>query len=235
MFERPAGIPLHIDVEWWQPVRSFPGYLVSNMGRIMNAHTKRVLKPTYNSSGYLTVNLSNGNLTEEHGYKRKTLCVHCAVAEAFLTKPKSSEPLVVHHLDWRRQNNRADNLMYVTAAQHQKIHGVTEQIKEAKSQMFVGIDENGKNHKWRSREEARQYFYNLSNDEFIFAYLWDTTIKDPDGKTWQLRRVLEIQDGKGNTTWRTPRKVEQTKEERRVLDNYLKRYWKEHENERKAL
>lgn len=191
----------------------------------MNANTGKVLKPTANSSGYLTVNLSNGNLTLEHGYKRKTVCVHKAVADAFLPMPKSSEPMVIHHIDWNRENNRADNLIYVTAAEHQKIHGVTERVKEAKSQKFVGTDANGKIRKWNSREEIRSHFSNLTNDEFVFAYLWDTRVKDKDGMTWQIQRILELQDGKGNTTWRTPRTVEQTKEERRVLDNYIKKYF----------
>lgn len=198
--------------EVWKPIEGHKGYLISDHGRAMNARVGRILRPCETSSGYLYIRC-NG----------KNICVHIAVADAFVPKPETEgKRLIVHHVNGNRHDNRAENLLWLSDENHLKIHGVKERVRKAKSQKYAGEDANGKIKVWNSREEAMSYF-GVPFDTFTFAYLWDTTIKDKDGMEWKINRVLEIQDGNGNATWKTPRTIKQTKAERRVLDNYIKK------------
>lgn len=91
--------------EEWRPVVGFEGkYEVSNMGRVKSLVWGReyVLKPSRHSQGYVTVS---------PGGHRHQL-IHRVVAQAFLGPiPDGME---VNHIDGDKQNNRADNLEYVT-------------------------------------------------------------------------------------------------------------------------
>ena len=221
LMERPKGIPAWQDVEIWQHIAGYEGYLISNFGNIMNATTGRRLKPYKTTSGYLQVTLS------VNGYERKPLCIHKAVAEAFVKKPKpfpnartEKRQLIVHHLDHNRENNHYDNLIWVSPAYHQRIHGVTEIAKERKEQKVVGKDQHGNIRIWASKKEARKYL-GLSNNLFIEALFCGAKVHLENGETWEINRVLEIHDRAGNVKWQTPRKEELTENERKIVLNYL--------------
>lgn len=87
-------------------------YEVSNLGNVRrlrfinsrhNFEKIKMCKQTLNTWGYMTVNLSkNGKLNTKR--------VHRLVAEAFLGKSN----LQVDHIDGNKQNNRLDNIEYVT-------------------------------------------------------------------------------------------------------------------------
>ena len=110
--------------EIWRPVRGYEGlYEVSNLGRVRSLdrmvpvrkaggktfqriHRGAIKKTFRVRNGYLMVHLN------KNGEEIKTL-VHRMVAEAFL--PKTANKTVVNHLDYCRQNNRADNLEWTTS------------------------------------------------------------------------------------------------------------------------
>lgn len=64
--------------EIWVEVEGFPGYVVSNHGRVMNRETNYVLRPRDNSYGYSRVALRKDGKTHD-------VYVHHLVAKAFIT------------------------------------------------------------------------------------------------------------------------------------------------------
>lgn len=100
-----ATVALHI--ENWRPVPGDEGrYEVSDLGRVRNARTGRVLRAGRSSSGYLTVCLG----------RDRSRAVHGLVARAFLGEPPAGHEVM--HLDEDRTNPRLDNLRYGTRTEN---------------------------------------------------------------------------------------------------------------------
>ena len=99
--------------EIWKDVVGYEGlYQVSNDGRVRRLRFTngsnelekvRECKQTLNTWGHMTVNLSKNG-------KGSTKRVHRLVANAFLGESN----LQIDHIDGNKQNNRLDNLEYVT-------------------------------------------------------------------------------------------------------------------------
>lgn len=104
--------------ETWKDVVGFEGsYRVSNLGRVAslrgryraNEGTMRILNPGLTSWGYLRVNLSFKNKPSLHK-------VHKLVALAFVPNPHGKPE--INHKDFNKQNNRAENLEWVTSEEN---------------------------------------------------------------------------------------------------------------------
>ena len=90
-------------VEIWKDIDGYNGlYEVSNLGRIKNHKTGRILKPHLRGNGYLTVQLYNGS-----GFGSVKL-IHRLVATAFIPNP--SQYPIINHKDEIKHNNNVDNL-----------------------------------------------------------------------------------------------------------------------------
>lgn len=100
-----VGWPYAVD-EQGDVFRSRP---VPKHGEAFNGHK---IKPRLDSFGrYLIVTLKHNN-------KRRTVCVHRLVAEAFLGEcPRGKE---VNHKDGNKLNNHHSNLEYVTSSENKK-------------------------------------------------------------------------------------------------------------------
>ena len=88
-------------------------YMVSNLGRVKNAHTGRILKSKLQFNGYRVLGLS---------YKGevKMKFVHRLVALAFV--PGYQKGLQVNHKNGVKNDNRVENLEWVTPSENTR-HG----------------------------------------------------------------------------------------------------------------
>ena len=94
----------------WKPLKVGKSvYFVSTDGTIYNKKF-RPLKPSLKKSGYFEVNLYG----EE---KPKSALVHRLVAEAFCKKSEGNE---VNHINGNKEDNRAENLEWVTRRENLK-------------------------------------------------------------------------------------------------------------------
>lgn len=107
----------NIDNEQWKEIHDTDGYYyISNKGRIksMQGYNAIVLKPYKNNSDYDRVDIVYKD------YKRSIL-VHRLVAQYFLPLPDSID-MQLHHKDFNKHNNSADNLVWLKPTKHSQIH-----------------------------------------------------------------------------------------------------------------
>lgn len=91
-------------------VKGYENYEVKETGVVIGARGK-VLKLDFNSTGYARVTLCKEGVT-------KRVFVHRLVAETFM--PTDNRQFVVNHIDGDHQNNRLDNLEWVTMSYNVK-------------------------------------------------------------------------------------------------------------------
>ena len=92
--------------EWWVELIEYPGYAVSDRGRVMNTNTDLIKHPSKNQQGILMVNFSIRT-------KQYVRSVALLVAEQFVSRADVPDHFDTPiHLDGNRENCRADNLMW---------------------------------------------------------------------------------------------------------------------------
>lgn len=91
--------------EIWVDVFDFPGYALSNWGRVLNKNTGCQVKPHYNTRGIVMVGLMKNGIQA-----KRSLSV--LVATAFVSRPRNPSFDTPIHLDGDRDNNYASNLMW---------------------------------------------------------------------------------------------------------------------------
>lgn len=91
--------------EEWREIWDFPGYSVSNTGRVRNDRKDKDMTLSATQRGIVYVSL---NRRGDH-FKRS---VSVLVAEAFVTTAKKLSFDTPINLDGDRENNHADNLMW---------------------------------------------------------------------------------------------------------------------------
>lgn len=133
-------------MEHWKDIEGFPGYQVSDQGRIRSRINNRhglgesyhELKPVLNKHGYPTITLGRGN----------RFLISRLVATAFVPNPKNL-PLV-RHMDDNPLNNRVKNLKWGTqtdnmqdCVRHGRLVGDTRSAIEATKKPVVAISLDG--------------------------------------------------------------------------------------------
>lgn len=88
--------------EVWRGIEGFPGYEVSDEGRVR--HGERVLHPSSTVGGYLRAMLARGGV-------RSQKYIHRLVLEAF-QGPAVPDGMACRHIDRNAANNRAANLTW---------------------------------------------------------------------------------------------------------------------------
>lgn len=95
---------LYNNQEQWKPIEGFPGYYVSDRGRVFGKSGK-ILSHEIMKKGYHRVGVFKGG-------KIHHKMVHRLVAEAFIENPNNCPQ--VNHIDGNKDNNTVDNLEWCT-------------------------------------------------------------------------------------------------------------------------
>lgn len=158
----------YLDNEEWKPVLGYSNYEISNMGRIKK-YTKTydkyfLLKPTLNTTnGYVYISIVN-----EEG-KKKNLSLHRLVAFNFVDGYNEND--TVNHIDGNKENNKAENLEWVTQSENNykaysdlKRTTNTSYSKNGKFKKLVITDDNGNEYEFKTIR-AFAKFYNVSDSQ----------------------------------------------------------------------
>ena len=124
--------------EAWRTISDFENYQISNMGRVKNIKTEKILKPSIGYRGYWQLSLCKDG-------KGTTSSIHRIVAQEFIENPK--EELYIDHIDRNRTNNCINNLRWVNSSQNQMNR--TKSIN--KTSAFKGVHLEKNTGKWRCR------------------------------------------------------------------------------------
>lgn len=146
--------------EVWVDIIDFPGYQVSNTGKIRNIKDFRILGQHLNSNGYYTVTLTKN-------FEPYTCLVHRLVAIAFIPNPNNLP--VVNHKDENTINENVENLEwcdykynvnYGTAIQRAKdTRKRNSLLKSAEEARNIILDNHKSNNK--------RYIKGLDYDDFV--------------------------------------------------------------------
>jgi hypothetical protein len=93
-------------LEVWEETE-FVNYQISNIGRVKNKNTQKILKPVLNSGGYYQVFL-----------EKKAVKIHRLVAKSFINDIFDKKE--VNHKNGIKTDNRVYNLEWVTASENMK-------------------------------------------------------------------------------------------------------------------
>ena len=114
-------------------IDGFENYEVSNLGKVRNIKSGRILKPWIIPNGYLVHQLCENN-------KKKNLLLHRIIATAFIDNPEKKPQ--VNHIDENKLNNDLSNLEWCTEREN-AIHGTrTKRVAEKLSQKVIQLDLN---------------------------------------------------------------------------------------------
>lgn len=118
--------------EIWRDIKGWEGvYAISNFGRVYSYRNDLYLAQIPNQDGYLRVRLSNNGF-------RKMEFIHRLVALHFIDNPDKKPQ--VNHKDENRQNNRVDNLEWVTAKENNNYGNHNAKVAKAHSKPVKCIE-----------------------------------------------------------------------------------------------
>jgi len=134
--------------ECWRSIDGYLNYQVSNIGRVRNCDTGRILRGTIDHHGYNIVSLSKDRA------KRK-IPVHRLVAHEFI--PNESDKPFVDHIDTNKLNNCVTNLRWATNRENQG-----NSIKQSdRSSIYKGVYYDRSRRKWMARITIHGTMVNL--------------------------------------------------------------------------
>jgi len=141
--------------EEWRSISGYINYQVSNLGRIRNIRSGRILK-----------NWSKVVLTENN--IKKTSKVHRFVAKEFIDNPDNKTE--VDHIDHNKQNNCINNLRW--ASRSENMMNKSKQQKTCSS-VFKGVNFDKRSQKWLAQikiNTGKNIGYFASEEDAARAY-----------------------------------------------------------------
>ena len=98
------------NMEIFKDIKGYPDYQISTQGRVWSIRKQKYMKPQINNMGYYQLNMfaTNGKVKKE--------LIHRLVALTFIDNPNNYPQ--VHHINHNPQDNRVENLQWVTGKQN---------------------------------------------------------------------------------------------------------------------
>lgn len=157
--------------EEWKFISISPRWSVSNLGRIRNNATGRILKCHINNKGYVIVTIRARGIG-----LCKSVKMHRLVAEAFIPNPEDKPQ--VNHIDGNKTNNNVNNLEWCTNSENQ-LHAfrVLDSTERRKA-----IAERNKSRVW-TEEQRRKLSASLKG-------------KHLGADSYNARSVIRLEDNK---------------------------------------
>ena len=115
--------PKTLDGERWEYIDGYPGYFVSDLGRIKNSDGKILVQSFCRE--YLTLGLTRSiknKVGRRLGKERKTVRVHRIVAICFVKNPDPKTLITVNHNNGIKTDNTKGNLKWMTVMDNKR-HG----------------------------------------------------------------------------------------------------------------
>jgi hypothetical protein len=124
---------INIMTENWKKIImdtvEYSNYEVSDLGRIRNCKTNKILNPSKGLDGYMKCKLYNGDM-------HKTLLVHRIVAFMFLPKSENEDEKYINHIDLDKTNNCVVNLAWCTHSDNIK-HAHTKEERKSNGKQII--------------------------------------------------------------------------------------------------
>lgn len=152
------------------PLFCNPEYKVSSDGFIISKRDNTPMKPSKNPRGYLITNIMmpDGSI--------KGISIHGAVAKSFLGD-KTADGLQINHIDGDKENNRLENLEWVTPKENSmhsvRVLGKNVGAKNCNAKGVLGFD------KQTTENRIEDVFGNIKTSN-SFMRVW---------RNWQPQQV----------------------------------------------
>jgi hypothetical protein len=160
-------------IEVFEDIVDYKGlYQVSNLGNVKSLnynHTKKqeLLKPSITPCGYFKVTLYKNQ-------KQKTFRVHQLVAITFLNHKACGYTYVVNHINFKKLDNRVENLEIVTNRENSN----RKHIKS--SSQYVGVHWAKLHNKWRAmiKIDGKQMSLGSFENELEASQAYQSALKN---------------------------------------------------------
>ena len=124
--------------EIWKTIENYETYSVSDLGRVRNDTTGKILKGGKDNCGYLIVTLC------KNGEKKKPF-IHRLVARAFIPNPEIKG--MVDHNDNDKTNNLLENLRWATNGENMR----NTQLSATNTSGVKGVNWHKRCSKWEAQ------------------------------------------------------------------------------------
>lgn len=160
-------------METFKKIDEFNNYSISNLGNVRNDKTGRILKAYIKPSGYMQVQLGRRTIPQY---------IHRLVAKAFI--PNLENKPQVNHINGNKQDNRVENLEWVTASENDLAYGYTSRIENRKKKILA-TNLNGEKIIFNSRDETARYF-NCHKSQIDYGRYY----KKGNKKNWKFELMI---------------------------------------------
>ena len=154
--------------EVWVDIIDFPGYQVSNTGKVRNVKDFRLLGQQLNKAGYYTVVL-------RRDLESYTCLVHRLVAIAFIPNPDNLP--IVNHKDENTINPNVENLEWCTAEYNVNYGTARERAKETKikNKLLEQAKQAAKIIEDKKDKTKKVYTKGIDYSDFVFSKKFDNS------------------------------------------------------------
>lgn len=182
-------------MEIWKDVKDYKWlYEVSNLGKVKSMnynHTwkEQVLKSWMSIHWYEIVSLCTKG-------KSKTCTVHRLVWIEFIPNPENKPQ--INHINWRKTDNRVENLEWVTRSENVK-HAYTTWLKKSTDNNVFVTNNPNKWRFWKNSKHSRiVYQYSI---DLKFIKKWES-IMDIQRELWMFNQnIIACCRWRAKTAW----------------------------------